>query len=281
MPCARTSSSTPHSAPSERRPPRRRPCRPRGPGGRVQGARSRSEARAGGPDRTPAATGSATAETGRRGVVPPSGEHLGGHQRSVLGKKEGDLPLLHRRDLEDLDSLRQHRRVYHATQPRAPRRVCPHGRVVARHDRLGASRVPRGGQHHDHRPADALDITVEGAPEALLVLGRHERVDEDDRVRSLVVHATDLLLPAVALGRPGRMKAGPPPETGSDLLHAHARRALASPSSLRPSSASTPPTPGSSRAARVRPSSRRSSPNGCAKPGSRSASTRRRPADPM
>ena len=81
-----------------------------------------------------------------------------------------------------------------------------------------------------------LDVPVERLVEAIAVLHRHERVEEDDRVRPVVVHAADLLIPAVgaAVGRrPARVTAGPVPQSGSELPHLHAVSILAGPGTTR------------------------------------------------
>ena len=99
--------------------------------------------------------------------------------------------------------------------------------AVALGDRVRAAGVPLDGQQDAHRLRDALDVAVEGAPEPLLVLGRDERIDEDDRLRRLVVDAADLLLPALratVIRRPVGMEAGPAPQPRRQFLHPHPRR---------------------------------------------------------
>ena len=91
------------------------------------------------------------------------------------------------------------------------------------------------------RQAAALDVAVERLEEAL-PLRRHERVDQDGRVRRLVVDAADLLLPVVAL-LPVRVRRRPAPEPGCELGDVHATTASGSirPSSIvQPASASEP-----------------------------------------
>src|SRR6185437_2711450 len=86
------------------------------------------------------------------------------------------------------------------------------------------------GDEHTHRPARTSHVAVERLEEPVAVLHRHQRVEEHDRLRRLVVVAAHLLLPTVgpALGRrPGRMEAGPAPESGCKLLDAHAASILA------------------------------------------------------
>jgi hypothetical protein len=96
---------------------------------------------------------------------------------------------------------------------------------VALRDRLGAPAVPRDGEQDQHRLARSLDIAVERAPEPLLVLRRDERIDEDDRVGSLVVDAADLLVPPLGWScvrrLPFRMETGPAPEARRYFLHVH------------------------------------------------------------
>jgi hypothetical protein len=73
-----------------------------------------------------------------------------------------------------------------------------------------------------------LDVVVEGGPEPLLVVRRHERVEEDERA---VLHegvGRDVALPALAvlevLRAPVRVRSGPPPEVRLDLPDLHGAR---------------------------------------------------------
>src|SRR5207237_2049574 len=87
-------------------------------------------------------------------------------ERAVLGEPVDRLPA--GRDRARLDA---------AGQRPADLRAVPLG------DPVGAPPVPAdGGEHADGLP-HALDVAVERAPEALLVLGRHERVEEDNGLR--------------------------------------------------------------------------------------------------
>ena len=69
-----------------------------------------------------------------------------------------------------------------------------------------------------NRGTAPLDVTIERAPEASLLLRLlgNERVDEDDRVVGLDVHAADLVAPFAE-------ERAPAPQTVSDPLDVHGR----------------------------------------------------------
>ena len=66
-------------------------------------------------------------------------------------------------------------------------------------------------------PLRALDVAVEGFPEAGGVVARNERVDQHDAVLRLDERAADVLLPLLVVG-------GPAPEASVDLEHVHGMR---------------------------------------------------------
>jgi hypothetical protein len=79
-------------------------------------------------------------------------------------------------------------------------------------------------QRDDDRTCRALDVAIQGFEEAIAVLGRDQRVEEDDGVGRLEVDRPDLLLPALRpafVRRPVRVEARPAPQPGGDLVDAH------------------------------------------------------------
>ncbi len=95
---------------------------------------------------------------------------------------------------------------------RGRRRPDP-GPIALEHGR-GTSDVPEDRDQDVHGAARPLDVAVEGAPESLGFVSGHERVDEDDAVARLAVHAADVLLPFLVV-------CGPAPETRRELEHDH------------------------------------------------------------
>ena len=75
--------------------------------------------------------------------------------------------------------------------------------------------MPRVRQHDPHRRPEPRDVAIERLEEALLVVARHERIDEHDGAGHLGVCGAHLAL--VPLGMPRR----PAPEPRPKLLHVH------------------------------------------------------------
>ena len=90
----------------------------------------------------------------------------------------------------------------------------PESAAVAPDDVGRASRVPEDSDEDVHRPPRALDVAVEHPPEQVGLVGRDERIDQQDGVGRLPINAADVLLP---LGVPGR----PAPKRGGDLEYVH------------------------------------------------------------
>ena len=103
----------------------------------------------------------------------------------------------------------------------------PELRVVAVEQGRDAALVPVHRQEHVQRPVRALDVAVEGRPEARFLVRRDDRIDDHDGVGQLGVHRRNLR--AQALGViPLGMRRRPAPQPRPQLLHLHSRENLAS-----------------------------------------------------
>ena len=143
------------------------------------------------------------------GTRPPVDERVAGEEDAVRRREDDEVLRLHPAGI-GLEPARQ-------TFARDVNRG-----AVTRRDARRATAVPRIRQDDRHRQVEPPDIAIERAVEAVLLVARHERVDEHDGAGRLEVRRTDLAL--VPLGMPRR----PAPEPRSQLLHVHRRRAYAS-----------------------------------------------------
>jgi hypothetical protein len=100
---------------------------------------------------------------------------------------------------------------------------------IVRHDLVDAALVPVHRAQDDDGAVGPFDVAVEGRPEAVLLAGRNERVDEDDGVGALVIDTSDVARPAL-VAVPVGMRRRPAPETVTDLLDFHGP----DPSHIRP-----------------------------------------------
>jgi hypothetical protein len=81
--------------------------------------------------------------------------------------------------------------------------------------------VPVDGEQDVHVDAGTLDVGIEVFEEALGVLGRYERVDEERGTVGLEVYAADHLPPLLVVR-------GPAPEPGCDPVDIHSAVACVS-----------------------------------------------------
>ena len=164
---------------------------------------------------TPASSAGRARSPGQTLTSPRrSDEDVAGDERPVLGQPPERLVHL-RRQRELLDGGRCRRPSSRSARPAPP----------------GCARATRAVSRIDDRQPTPLDVAVE-REEELLPLRRNERVDQDGRVRRLVVDAADLLLPVVPLP-PLRVRSRPAPEARRQLRHVHA---WSGSGSIRPSS---------------------------------------------
>ncbi len=147
------------------------------------------------------------------------------HERPVLGEPVHDLRRTPARKGLDAAGQRVARpeHVRDRFRPALDRRAGAARGVqppaVAADDLAGAARVPEHRDEHMDRDTCAPHIPVQRLPEPCGFgrLRRHERVDQDDRVGCLEVHAADLVVPFLVVG-------GPAPEPLRDPRDLHGSR---------------------------------------------------------
>ena len=165
-----------------------------------------------------------------KAAVPVPEEHVAGHERAVLRDPEHDLGSPGRG--ERLDSARERvvgpERVRHDAGAPLDRAATagrrPDAGAVALDHRRRAARVPEDRDEHVHRASGPLDVLVERGPEALGVVRRDERVDEDDAVARLAVDAADVFLPLLVVCRPAPQARPRPRVTSTAAILAEPNR---------------------------------------------------------